>query len=676
MRVAYVVQGLRTNTLVAGKTSALRLVTAPWPASGVSFVQANIMRPDGSSLNLGWSSNQFSIVGAGTNDESIVVTIPGSQLPDVGNYYFRVILLTPIGSIAAKYVIDNIQFLPTKDLRMMVNRIWSGTGPAAKVGEVEAAVDAMKRLAAVYPIRDGVSSLDGDYTAGLRYNLDNSPQGPPQQDGNLGPSWDPFQNPGPGKDSLDSALAYRFPDTGEGSGASTQQPYNGWLPWSLIVWQGPIPQVFCHETGHNHGLEPPTSPHFDPTGQASHSKDLKIDPQDTQQGFDIEFSQPFPADVYDIMYPTGPAPGYSPNQVSLNSYDWEFLRTQLMKSSSTGPHEPFMEWQSLGGNDLRGYPCATRNRDGRLEVFVLGGDRALYHIWEKSPGGDWHGWDSLEGHDLAGPILAAANADGRLQVFVIGGDGQIYSRAQIVPNGNWAPWFSLGGEKVRGFSVAKNADGRLEAVAVFGDGALHDTWQLAPNGAWSGWASLGGHDLKGPVSLAANADGRLEAFVVGGDGYVYHRWQTAPNGWSGWSGWANLIDPRLVKVVDLRADRAGDGRLFVILMTTSRSISYLAQSTPNGNWGSAVDLYGHDLRWPCGLGRADDGRLEVAVIGGDNHLYSRWQVDPERSDLWVNWTPLGGVDIRPGVALAANHSGQLEIFVIGGDGALYRGPRG
>jgi hypothetical protein len=78
---------------------------------------------------------------------------------------------------------------------------------------------------------------------------------------------------------------------------------------------------------------------------------------------------------------------------------------------------------------------------------------------------------------------------------------------------------------------------------------------------------------------------------------VYYRWQAAPNGWTGWSGWANLIDPRLVKVVDLRAERAGDGRLFVILMTVNQSVSYLVQTTPNGGWGPAVDLYGHDLRW-------------------------------------------------------------------------------
>src|SRR5205807_7622655 len=98
------------------------------------------------------------------------------------------------------------------------------------------------------------------------------------------------------------------------------------------------------------------------------------------------------------------------------------------------------------------YPSAARNRDGRLEVFVLGGNRALYHIWEKSPGGDWAAWSSLEGHDLSGPVVTAATSDGRLQVFVVGGDAKIYSRAQTIPNGDWGPWFVLGGNGIKGFS--------------------------------------------------------------------------------------------------------------------------------------------------------------------------------------------------------------------------------
>lgn len=678
MNPGYLVQGLRNNTLVAGKTTAFRInMVAPFRAASIAGVQVTVGRPNGSFATLTYPAAQFVTVDLNTATEGIVLLIPGSKMPDVGAYYLNAELIKGDGSVAATCVLDGVNLLPTKDLRMMVSRVWSNTGPAPKPGEVEAATDAMKRLATLYPIRDGISTLNGDMTAGLRYNFDNNPEGPPHQDGNLGPSWDPFKNPAAGNDGLDTALVYRFPDAGEGSGAITHAAYNGWLPYSGIVWQGPIPQPFCHETGHNHGLEPKQSPHFDPTGQASHSKDLTIDLVDAGQGFDIEFNQPFPTPVYDVMYPTGPAPGYQPQQISMNSWDWEYLRNQILQSNSTGPHGPEMNFQSLGGHNLRPYPSAIQNQDGRLEVFVLGGDSALYHIWENKAGGDWHGWASLKGHDLKGPVVTTANADGSLQVFVAGQDGNLYSIMQKGPNGGWGNWFIIGGNanEIKGYSVAKNTDGRLEIAAVFGDGILYDCWQQKPGGNWSGWTVLGGHALSGPVSLASNFDGRLEAFAIGGDGFIYHIWQNSPNGSKGWGNWANLIEPNILKAKDLRAVLAGDGRLFVFLMTVNNSMSYLSQVAPNGGWGAFVDMGGHSLQWPCGIGHTNSGRLEVAVIGGDKKLYSRWQVDNSRPDLWVNWTSLGGINIQPGVALAPNSAGQIEIFVIGGNGALYRGPR-
>jgi hypothetical protein len=116
MSTGYLVQGLRNNTLVAGKTTALRLVTAPWPGSGAAAVQATVFRPDGSFATFTWVAAQLRIVDVGRATESVVALIPGSRLPDVGTYYVRAIILTAIGSVAATYAIDAVQLLPTKDL--------------------------------------------------------------------------------------------------------------------------------------------------------------------------------------------------------------------------------------------------------------------------------------------------------------------------------------------------------------------------------------------------------------------------------------------------------------------------------------------------------------------------------------------------------------------------------
>ncbi|MEP6749911.1 MAG: hypothetical protein ABJB86_19390 [Bacteroidota bacterium] len=671
MNTGYLVQGLRNNTLVAGKTTALRILISP--ASAISVINLILTRPNGSVLRMGWSGGQLVRVDTGLATESIVVLIPGKNMPDVGSYYLRAQLINANGIVAGTCTIDNAVLLPTKDLRIMVSRVWSNTGPAAKPGEVEDAVESLKRLAALYPVRDGISTLNGDMTCGLRYNFDNNPQGPPHQDANLNPSWDIFQHPGQGQDTLDNALAYRFPDAGEGSGAITHPPYNNWLNFSVIVWQN-LAQPFSHESGHHYGMEAPQSPHFDPTGQASHSKDLNIDPAEAANGFDIQFNKPFANPLFDVMFPTGPAPGRPAGDLALNSWDWEFMRNRLLKNNSTGPQAPAINWQFLAGHNLRPNPAVLRNKDGRLEVFALGGDNALYHIWENSPGGAWHAWGTLEGHDLHGPIATALNADGRAEVFVLGGDGKIWSRSQNAASG-WDPWFTIGGTNIKNFAVAANADGRLEIVAIGGDGAMYDAWQNAPNGGWSGFVSIGGHGLKPAVSFTSNGDGRLEAFAIGGDGNVYHIWQNGPNGHGGWSAWSGLIDPRIVNITDLRAVLSGDGRVFVFLMLANKTMSYFMQVIPNGGWGPSTDFFGHDLQWPCAIGKGTDGRLEVSAIGADTKLYTRFQVDASRSGLWSNWTGLGGHQIQPGPGLACDQQGQIEIFIIGGDGALYRGLR-
>jgi len=275
MSEIFLLQGLRQNTLVAGKTTAIRIFTDPWPITDkdVNTINARILLPDGYSLTKQWLRNEFVIIPNSSKGQSIVVEVPGKLLPTVGIYYFQVLLINPIGGIAATYTLDQVQFLPTKDLRVMVSRLWSGT--PTKPGEVEAAHMAMQRLATLYPLRDGISTLDGDYSAGLRYNVNDDPMGPPNQDGHLCPLFATYLNRPPNVDSIDAGITYRFPNPGEGSGGNSGHLCpNQNLPYSVIVWGAPLATVFCQETAHSFGLEAPQSPHLDPGFDAHHSKDI------------------------------------------------------------------------------------------------------------------------------------------------------------------------------------------------------------------------------------------------------------------------------------------------------------------------------------------------------------------------------------------------------------------
>ena len=86
------------------------------------------------------------------------------------------------------------------------------------------------------------------------------------------------------------------------------------------------------------------------------------------------------------------------------------------------------------GNHNGLYICGTRvgvwtHPDGRLEWFVVGADRAIWHIWQRTVGDTaYSGWRTLGGYaqDLTGLR--------RPRVYVRGGDGRPWCR-------DW-PWRS------------------------------------------------------------------------------------------------------------------------------------------------------------------------------------------------------------------------------------------
>jgi subtilisin family serine protease len=83
------------------------------------------------------------------------------------------------------------------------------------------------------------------------------------------------------------------------------------------------------------------------------------------------------------------------------------------------------------------------------------------------------------------------HASGRLEVFVRGGNKALYHKWQVAPNNGWSGWASMGGWIDR-LAVGQNADGRLEVFVRGSNKALWHKWQVAPNNGWSGWASMGG----------------------------------------------------------------------------------------------------------------------------------------------------------------------------------------
>jgi hypothetical protein len=88
-----------------------------------------------------------------------------------------------------------------------------------------------------------------------------------------------------------------------------------------------------------------------------------------------------------------------------------------------------------------------RNADGRLEVFAVAAGGMISHAWQTAPNGGWSGWANTGG-PAAGftndSPAVATNADGRLEVYAVGSDRDLYHVWQTAPNGGWSSWVTLG----------------------------------------------------------------------------------------------------------------------------------------------------------------------------------------------------------------------------------------
>lgn len=218
--------------------------------------------------------------------------------------------------------------------------------------------------------------------------------------------------------------------------------------------------------------------------------------------------------------------------------------------------------------------------DKYLDVFALDkGGGAMFAF--KSPGSGWSYWMQLGGHDLK-QIVAGRNQDGRLELFALGGDGAVYHCWQI-PGGSsqrWTGWSKLGGTRLRTISVSPDASGRLNLFSVGGDGRVWQTRQAVINGSWTEWTNLGGSDIDFVVPIQ-NQDGRIELFSVDyrdskAQG-IWHKWQELSGEWGGWQ---NLVaDTHDFMAITRRAS----GELFVAY-GSSRNVCWVGQTSPNGGW--------------------------------------------------------------------------------------------
>src|SRR6266508_4558088 len=177
---------------------------------------------------------------------------------------------------------------------------------------------------------------------------------------------------------------------------------------------------------------------------------------------------------------------------------------------------------------------------GRIDAFVVGTDRAMYHKWFDASSG----WGpSVTGYEYMGgicssPATAVAWGKDRLDVFVLGTDSALYHKWW--DGSAWGPsvvdYEYMGGVCASPPTLVSWGTGRLDVFVIGTDSALYHKWYDASSG-WgpsvTGWEYMGGVCADAPRVISWGPD-RLDVFVVGTDSALYHKW------WDG-SAWGPSV---------------------------------------------------------------------------------------------------------------------------------------
>ncbi len=305
-----------------------------------------------------------------------------------------------------------------------------------------------------------------------------------------------------------------------------------------------------------------------------------------------------------------------------------------------------------------------RYADGRMQIFAIGGEGALWTSCQTTPNGAFSGWYSFGGQWTSTPVVAN-NPNGSLVVFVIGMDGTLWAYT-VTPNSGVGTWsiVNLGGSWPSSPAVGRNQNGRNQVFLVGGDKQLYTYTQTAANGSSWSIANLGG-SWPGIPAVASNADGRLQVFLTGNELALWNYTQTAVNsasfGIANMGGtWAWVSSP----VVGANAD----GRLQVFMTGMDAALWTYAQTAASGTSWSIASLGGTWASNPC-VGRNADGRLQVFIVGGDSALWSYTQGTANSSSFGMGF--LSGNWPVSSQAVSANQDGRLQVFSLGGETAMW-----
>jgi hypothetical protein len=281
---------------------------------------------------------------------------------------------------------------------------------------------------------------------------------------------------------------------------------------------------------------------------------------------------------------------------------------------------------------------------GRVDLFVRGADRALWHMWKETDG-RWRDPEMLDTELVSAPA-ACSRGVGSLDVFAVRQGGELSQRSY--GGGAWSDWFSLGSPPNTTLSTTPSVTSwggdHLEVLVSASSGIFNASiWRRRfENGAWSDWTLLEGGLSTFLVvtspSVMSRAPNELDVFVRAG-GLLHLQYA---------NGWAASPDT-------LEASWPHPAPALGVLPTPDGTVVMLFAVLDAGTvaWGS----YNPDRQDWSGLTAAPDGvliappaacvstaaQVEVFGIGTNHQIYqASLGVSPVGVFLWAGgWSQVG-----------------------------------
>jgi len=318
------------------------------------------------------------------------------------------------------------------------------------------------------------------------------------------------------------------------------------------------------------------------------------------------------------------------------------------------------------------------NEDDRPELFILGQDKAYYHMYQ-TPEGDWSPWIHFGGHFVGGPAVVRSN-DGRIEVFGRGSDNSIWHKYQSEANSlSWTQWMSLGSQHkfVSDAIPILSSEGFIHLFAKASDGSLMHKTQFTNTTlfVWTEWTTLGG-SLTSQPAVMLDAEGLIHVFVRGPDRALWHKHQVGGQEpryvkWSEWQSLGGVLAsaPRvpialntvnLLEIFVRASDKAYWHRC---------QIASLPSNEREVDWNEWQSLGGVFSSGPAAILNGD-GLIEAFGRGADKAIWWKSQYLVDGVPKWSNWLSLRGIT-STGPAVRVRSDGLLDVFVRGVDKQIW-----